>query len=90
MRSLKHLESDEVVIDKWGYAILAGVLGMAMAYDSGVFSPLLGFVLGFACVFFGLIGLELWGQRIRRKRQLNHEVKAVPDNAPANQRVQAR
>lgn len=89
MRSLKHLESDEVVIDKWGYAILAGVLGMAAAYDSGVFSPLLGYALGFCGIFLSLIGLELWAYRIRQKRRLAQETKAVSAKPPANQQVQA-
>jgi hypothetical protein len=78
MRSLKHLESDEIIINKWGYAMFAGVIGMAAAYDSGLFSPLLGFALGFVSVFFGLIGLELWGQRIQRKRQLNLNSQDIP------------
>jgi hypothetical protein len=90
MRSPKYLESDEVILNKWGYAMFAGVIGMAMAYDSGGFSLLLGFALGFFGVLFGLIGLELWGQRIRLSRQLKREVKGVPDNTPANQQVQAR
>ena len=83
MRSLKHLESDEVVINKWGYAMFIGVIGMAMAYDSGVFSPFLGFALGFIAVYASLIGLELWWQRILKKRQLCHEQPASPDNPPA-------
>ena len=90
MRSFKYVESDEVIKNKWGYAMFAGVIGMAMAYDSGVISPALGLVLGYLSVFFGLLGLELWGQKIRQKRQLHQDVKTLPDNLPASQQAQAR
>lgn len=90
MRSLKQLEADEVVIDKWGYACFAGVIGLALAYDYGWVSPYLGFALGFFSAFFALIGLELWGRKIRLKRQLNHELAAVSNKPPASPQVQIR
>ena len=89
MRSLKYLESDEVIKNKWGYATFAAVISMAMAYDSGVVSPTLGFVLGYLCVFSSLLGLELWGQKIRQKRQINQELKAISDNAATSQQARA-
>ena len=89
MRSLKYLESDEVVIEKWGYATFAGVIGLAMGYDSGWFSPYLGFAVGFFSVFLGLIWLELRVQEIRLKRQLKQDAKAASDKTAVSPPVQA-
>jgi hypothetical protein len=57
------IEGNEIIIEKWGYAILAGVIGMAAASAPDGISPNLGFAIGFFAVFIGLLILEFLAQR---------------------------
>jgi hypothetical protein len=67
MGSLEHQTSNEVVTDNWGYSIGTGLIGMAMAQDSGVLPLALGFAVGFASIFLGLIGLAWLAQRLGKR-----------------------
>ncbi len=66
------IEGNEIIIEKWGYAILAGVIGMAAASAPDGVSPNLGFAIGFFAVFIGLLILEFLAQR-RLKPDLNNK-----------------
>ncbi len=62
------IEQNEFVIDKWGYAILAGVIGLAAASSPDGFSPNAGFALCFLATYFGLIVLEVLAQKAKARR----------------------
>jgi hypothetical protein len=74
---MQHLRSIEPVLDKWGYAILAGIIGMATASGSGGVSANAGFAIGFFSVFLSLIWLEAKVQKIRLKRQVDSEHQVI-------------
>ena len=77
---MRPLVDDKYVIDKWGYAILAGVIGMAAASTPGGLSMNAGFALGFFSVFLSLIVLEVLAQRVRLKRQQDAAEKQTKSN----------
>jgi hypothetical protein len=58
----------EIVIEKSGYAVLAGVIGMAAASSPSGLSPNVGFTLGFAITYVTLIALEVLAQKINDKK----------------------
>jgi hypothetical protein len=58
----------EIIIEKSGYAVLAGVIGMAAASSPSGLSPNVGFTLGFAITYVTLIALEVLARKVNDKK----------------------
>lgn len=58
----------EIIIEKSGYAVLAGVIGMAAASSSNGISPNVGFALGFFLTYVLLIILEVMAPKAKDRK----------------------
>jgi hypothetical protein len=64
---LQVMTDGEAPVSNWSISLLAGIIGMACASDSGGLNEGQGFALGFTTIFLGMIILEMFANRRNRR-----------------------